>query len=194
LTGGDSGPHPAVVAAEERARALEFKISCNECAGRLLAVLAAGVPASGRVLEIGSGVGMGTAWVVSGLGERTDVEVVTVERDPRLFEAVQLWRWPRFVRLLHADVLEVLGSLGSFELVFADSYSGKYQGLDRTIASLRPGGLLLVDDMAPRPNASERDRLEQADLLRTLLGHEWLQAVHMAWCSGVVLAARRSTA
>ena len=77
--------------------------------------------------------------------------------------------------------------------MFADSYSGKYQGLDRTIASLRPGGLLLVDDMAPRPNVSEPDRLKQADLLRTLLGHEWLQAVHMEWCSGVVLAARTST-
>lgn len=193
MTSGDPAPHPAVQAALERARALEFRISSDECLGRLLAVLAAGVPAGGRVLEIGTGVGMGTAWIVAGLGERTDVEVVTVERDSRLVEAVRSWGWPCFVQLVNADVLEVLASLGSFDLVFADTYSGKYQGLDRTIASLRPGGLLLVDDMAPRPNVSERDRLEQADLLRTLLGHEWLQAVHMEWCSGVVLAARRST-
>ena len=103
-------------AALERARALEFRISSDECVGRLLAVLAAGVPAGGRVLEIGTGVGMGTAWIVAGVGERTDVEVVTVERDFRLVEAVRSWGWPCFVQLVNADVLEVLESLGSFDL------------------------------------------------------------------------------
>ena len=49
--------------------------------GRLLAALAAAVPSGGRVLEIGTGVGVGLAWLVHGLGARRDVEVVTVELD-----------------------------------------------------------------------------------------------------------------
>ena len=37
--------------------------------------------------------------------------------------------------------------LGQFSLIFADAPGGKWEGLDRTIAALEPGGLLVVDDM-----------------------------------------------
>jgi len=96
---------------------------------------------------------MATAWIVTGLGDRRDVEVVTVERDPRLAESLRAWPWPAFVRLLQADALDALGRLGTFDLVFPDSHAGKYLGLDRTLAALRPGGMLLVDDMTPMPAA-----------------------------------------
>jgi predicted O-methyltransferase YrrM len=181
---------PAVAAAIERARAAEFRISSEDCVGRLLAVLAAAVPEGGRVLEMGSGVGMGTAWIVTGLGERRDVEVVTVERDALLAEALRGWRWPAFVRLLHADALDALGRLGTFDLVFPDSHAGKYLGFDRTLAALRPGGLLLVDDMKPGPTAGAQEWSERAELRRTLFGHPELQAIDMDWCSGVILATR----
>jgi len=184
---------PAVAAAIERAHAAGFTISSEDCVGRLLAVLAAAVPAGGRVLEMGTGVGMGTAWIVTGLGERRDVEVVTVERDACLAEALRGWPWPAFVRLVQADALEALGWLGTFDLVFADSHAGKYLGLDRTLAALRPGGLLVVDDMMARPTAGEREELERAGLRRTLVGDPELQAIDMDWCSGVILAARRRT-
>ena len=151
MSGTDSPP--AVAAAIERARAAGFVISSRECVGRLLAVLAAAVPEGGRVLEMGTGVGMATAWIVTGLGDRRDVEVVTVERDPRLAESLRAWPWPAFVRLLQADALDALGRLGTFDLVFPDSHAGKYLGLDRTLAALRPGGMLLVDDMTPMPAA-----------------------------------------
>lgn len=182
---------PAVGAAIERARAAQFTISSEDCVGRLLAVLAAAVPEGGRVLEMGTGVGMGTAWIVTGLAERRDVEVVTVERDARLAEALRAWPWPAFVRLLHADALDALGSLGTFDLVFPDSHAGKYLGFDRTLAALRPGGLIVVDDMKPGPTAGAREQSELADLRRTLFGHPELQAIDMDWCSGVILAARR---
>ena len=181
---------PAVAAAMERARAEGFTISSEDCVGRLLAVLAAAVPAGGRVLEVGTGVGMGTAWIVTGLGDRRDVELVTVERDPSLVAAVRAWPWPAFVRLLQADVLDVLGRLGTFDLVFPDSRAGKYLGFDRTLEALRPGGILLVDDMKPVPAAGEWHELA-AELRRTLLSHPELQAIAMDCCSGVILAARR---
>lgn len=148
---------PAVAAAMERARAAGFTISSEDCVGRLLAVLAAAVPAGGRVLEMGTGVGMGTAWIVTGLGKRRDAEVVTVERDACLAEALRGWPWPAFVRLVQANALDALGWLGTFDLVFPDSHAGKYLGFDRTLAALRPGGLLVVDDMmARRLRASRR--------------------------------------
>jgi predicted O-methyltransferase YrrM len=46
------------------------------------------------VLELGTGVGEGLAWITHGLGEREDVEVVSVELDERLHAAVSAIAWP----------------------------------------------------------------------------------------------------
>ena len=67
--------------AEERAARAGFTLSCEPLVGQLLACLVAGLPRHARVLEIGTGMGVGLAWITTGLSGRTDVEVVTVERD-----------------------------------------------------------------------------------------------------------------
>ena len=75
---------PSLVAeATARARREGFSLSCDPAAGRrLLAVLAACLPAGARVLELGTGTGVGTAWIASALLPRADVTVITVEKDP----------------------------------------------------------------------------------------------------------------
>jgi hypothetical protein len=49
----------SVLAAYQRAASAGFQLSCEMEMGRLLAALAAAVPRGGRVLEIGTGVGVG---------------------------------------------------------------------------------------------------------------------------------------
>lgn len=68
--------------ASANARERGFARSCAREVGRYLAALAAAVPAGGRVLELGTGVGVGSGWLVHGLGARPDVEITTVELDP----------------------------------------------------------------------------------------------------------------
>ena len=72
---------PTVLAAENRAAEHGFEHSCERGVGEMLAVLAATTPLGGRILELGMGFGVGLAWILAGLGSRTDVEVVSVERD-----------------------------------------------------------------------------------------------------------------
>src|SRR5437762_396879 len=67
-----------------RAQRRDFAYSCEDPVGPLLAALAAAVPPGGRILELGTGTGVGTAWLVSGLRGRTDVAVRTGEPDPEL--------------------------------------------------------------------------------------------------------------
>jgi len=69
-------------------------MSCDPSTGRLLAVLAAAVPVNGRVLELGTGTGVGTARITRGLRGRTDVEVVTVEIDAATAALAAQYRWP----------------------------------------------------------------------------------------------------
>lgn len=135
---------------------------------QLLAVLAAHLPAGARVLELGTGAGVGTAWIASGLLPRADVTVITIEKDPQTAALAAHGAWPQFVDLRVGDALDVLGEAGAFELVFADAPGGKWSGLDRTIAALAPHGLLVVDDMTDIPEwatgqHASRPPLHQAD-------------------------------
>ena len=183
-------PEPVRLAAERAERA-GFAMSCAPGAGRLLAVLAAAVPANGRVLELGTGTGVGTAWIVHGLRGRDDVEVVTVEIAAATAALAAQYRWPPQVRLLTGDALEVTRRAGRFDLIFADAQGGKWEGLDATVAALRPGGQLLVDDMTPGEFADEHHARKTAEVRSRLLGHADLISVEMAWSSGLILSTRR---
>jgi demethylmenaquinone methyltransferase/2-methoxy-6-polyprenyl-1,4-benzoquinol methylase len=166
-------------------------MSSEPAVGRLLAVLAAQVPAEGRILEFGTGVGVGTAWIVSGLLPRTDAMVLTVERDHQTATLAAGGDWPSFVELRRGDALDVLaGTGGMFDLIFADAPEGKWHGLDQTIAALAPHGLLIVDDMTPRAGWSDSHRAAQEQVRQTLLAAPELTSVELNHGSGVILSAR----
>ncbi len=168
-----------------------FELSCDPRVGRFLAVLAAAVPAHGRILELGTGCGVGLAWIVHGLDARDDVEVVSIERDPGSVACARRGEWPGFVSIVEGDALEVVPESGKFDLVFADSEGGKWEGLDRTIAALGPGGLLLVDDMTPARWESEHHRVKTEAVRDRLLTDPQLVAVEIAHGTGIVLCSRR---
>ena len=100
-----------------------------------------------RVLEIGTGMRVGLSWIVTGLSGRTDVEVVTVERDRGCIEVVAAAQWPSWVQRVTGDVEDVRPALGRFALVFADTEGGKWTRLDLTLDALDIPAVLLVDDM-----------------------------------------------
>jgi demethylmenaquinone methyltransferase/2-methoxy-6-polyprenyl-1,4-benzoquinol methylase len=184
---------PALVAdATDRARLAGFRLSCEPAVGQLLAVLAAHLPFAARVLELGTGAGVGTAWITSGLPPRTDVTVTTIEKDPQTAALAARGGWPPFVDLRVGDALEVLGDAQAFDLIFADAQGGKWIGLDRTIAALRPHGLLVVDDMTGTPEWTAEQYAKQADVRRALLTSPLLTSIELDHGSGVILATRHA--
>lgn len=187
----DASFPPLVAAATRRAGGAGFSYSCEPAVGRLLAVLAAHLPNGARILELGTGAGVGTAWIVSGLLPRDDVRVLTVEADRERSELAAKGAWPAFVDLRHGDALGLLDEASAFDLIFADAPAGKWEGLDRTIAALRPGGLLVVDDMTPQPDWDDHQRAAQDRVRATLLSVPGLVSVELAEGSGVILSARR---
>jgi predicted O-methyltransferase YrrM len=178
----------AVAAAKRRAHRLRFTLSCQDKVGRLLSVLSAAVPQGGRILEIGTGVGVGTACINSGLGERTDVEVITLEGDRELSAAALEWQWPGHTHIVTADALEVLGTLGKFHLMFVDASPIKHGHMESTIRVLHPGGILVVDDLHTDMLRFEEQKAQNDALRQLLLHHPALQAVELDWASGVILA------
>jgi predicted O-methyltransferase YrrM len=182
---------PLVAAAASRAREAGFPMSCDPAVGRLLAVLAAHLPARAKVAELGTGVGVGTAWITSGLLPRTDVTVTAVESDRRTAALAARGDWPSFVSLRHGEALGVLAEGGTYDLIFADAPDGKWHGLDQTIAALGPDGMLVVDDMTPLPDWPGDQQAKQDQVRQALLTAPELITVELAHGSGVILSTRR---
>src|ERR1700744_4925476 len=94
---------PVVELALGRSADARFEFSCESPSGETLAVLAAAVPAGGRVLELGTGAGVGLAWLAHGLRYRNDVRVISVEVDPQLAGIAAQGSWPDWVEILVGD-------------------------------------------------------------------------------------------
>jgi predicted O-methyltransferase YrrM len=167
-----------------------FPYSCEEEVGSLLAVLAAAVPPGGRILELGTGAGVGTAWLVHGLGDRTDIELLSVEADASTMALTRSQNWPDYVRFVVDDAVRVLPSLGRFHLLFADAQGGKWDRLDLSIAALELGGILVVDDMTPQDWWSPEQAANQEKVRATLAEHPQLTTCALDWSSGVLLIVR----
>jgi demethylmenaquinone methyltransferase/2-methoxy-6-polyprenyl-1,4-benzoquinol methylase len=177
--------------AVDRASRVGFAMSSDPEVGQLLAVLAASTPRNGRILELGTGCGVGLAWITYGLGARVDVDVVSVERDRDVAALTRDAEWPAFVNIIVGDAVGLLGGLGGFDLIFADSEGGKWDGLEVTLAALRPGGHIIVDDMLPPEWQSSTHRIKTIEARVRLTTDPSLVAVELAWATGVILCTKR---
>ncbi|MFD8686682.1 O-methyltransferase [Streptomyces sp. NPDC059651] len=178
--------HPLRAAARETG----FTLSCEERTGNLLAVLAAARP-GGRILELGTGVGEGTAWLLSGMDGASSL--VTVELDPAV-QAVarrQLGADPRvtFAATDGGDWLEAYDG-EPFDLVFADTWPGKFTHLGRALELVAPGGTYLIDDLFPQPGWPEDHAASVERLLAELEEREDFRSVRLGWASGLLMAVR----
>jgi predicted O-methyltransferase YrrM len=175
--------------ATERAATAGFELSCEPGIGRVLMTLAAAVRPDGRILEIGTGLGVGTSWLIEGLSARTDVELTTIESDPQRARLAAQAGWPSFVKAVVGDVLMALPGLGTFSLTFADAEGGKLFGLDLTLAAVELHGLLILDDM----RFSGRNPAIEEGVVRVrkqLLADERFVCAEINWASGLMLATK----
>lgn len=192
-TSAGEGAEPGMVAAaRRRATKVGFQLSSEVGVGALLAVLAASVPPGGRILELGTGAGVGLAWLVHGLQERDDVEIVTVDVDPDLQQVTRSAGWPPFVRFDIGDGAALLrdGALGRFSLIFADAPGGKLVGLHDAVGALAPGGSFVVDDMDLARHDDPELRVALTEVRAQLLHHPDLVTAELAFSSGVILATK----
>jgi len=121
--------------------------ACLPGVGRFLGVLAAGCRA-GRIAEIGTGAGVGAAWMASAMP--ADCLLITAEIEPQLAAAASrlLAGDPR-VQVLTGDAREVLAPRGPFDLLFADGGWRDPAGLATLVNLVRMGGRIVMDDVTP---------------------------------------------
>lgn len=118
---------------------------CRNETGRLLATLAA--TRTGTMAEFGTGCGVGTAWLRSGV--RDDADILTAELDQKLaVAAAEIFVDDPLVEVLAAD-WKVLRDRGPFSLLFLDSGSPEDVRVDQVADLVEPGGIVVLDDFVP---------------------------------------------
>jgi predicted O-methyltransferase YrrM len=135
--------------AQALATAMRFERSSIPEIGRLLAMLTAARP-QGRFAEIGTGCGVGSAWIASALGP--EAALVTVENDDdRAAAADRLFADQVNVRVLHGDWHQLLPPESPFDLLFFDGGQWKTGDVvgesEAALALVASGGVVVVDDL-----------------------------------------------
>ena len=187
---GDNSAPAAWTIIQARTAALGFDMPSEADTGALLRLLAASKP-GGRVLELGTGTGLATAWLLAGLD--VSASLFSVDVNPVAQGIARECLKDRRLRFVLADGLDYVRSAppGTFDLIFADAWPGKYEALDETLALLKRGGLYVIDDMLPQPNWPEGHQVRVDDLVARLESHPDLILTRLAWASGLIVAARR---
>ncbi|MCC6569036.1 MAG: class I SAM-dependent methyltransferase [Anaerolineales bacterium] len=125
--------------------------ACIPQVGKLLQVLASGKP-KGRIGEQGTGAGVGTAWLASGL--RNDARLISVEINPTLATAVtELFKDYPNVEIKIGDCNEVMSPDQPYDLLFVDAMPrGKLldpSNWDSLVDLIKIGGQIVMDDLTP---------------------------------------------
>ena len=174
--------------------------------GALLRVLATSVGAR-RILEIGTAIGYSGIWLAGALP--SDGMLFTMEKNPDHARTAR----DHFARAGLADrVGVILGDAsvtinkvaGPFDLIFQDGAKGLYGPLlDRLVALLRPGGLLVTDNVlwdgevvpgfTNSPRMDEGDTRAIAEYNERLNAHPELLTATVPLRDGVAISVKRRT-
>ncbi len=192
MTSQINQPFPAAFFAIDQATQDNgFTMPSDPLTCSLLRTLAASKP-GGRFLELGTGTGLATAWILDGMD--ADSTLVSVDYDPELLAIAQTFLGQDTrLSLVEADGEDWLkANVGQqFDYIFADTWHGKYLLLDEVLAMLVRGGIYIVDDMLTQANWPEGHAVKATKLVEVLAQRSDLFITRLAWATGIVLAVKR---
>ena len=154
------------------AEVLKFKMASAPQTGSLLRTLAASKP-GGRLLELGTGTGIGTAWLLDGMDATARLETVDNDEAAVAVARTHLSRDPRVTfHLARVPTSSALPRVG-------------------TLSLLAPGGVYVIDDLLPQASWPDGHGERVPPLIAALERHADLYCTRLAWSTGVVAAVKR---
>jgi predicted O-methyltransferase YrrM len=180
--------YPAIVAATNLSG---FTMASDILTCSLLRTLAASKPA-GRFLELGTGTGLATSWILDGMDK--DATLISIDNELLFLEIAKnnLGSDPRLTLVLaDADKWIEENKTEQFDYIFADTWHGKYLLLDEILSMLNKGGLYIIDDMLPQPNWPNGHQEKVTSLIMYLESKEDLLLTKQNWATGVIVATKK---
>ncbi len=192
---------PQLEPLQHAAKNAGFNMMSDPLTGNLLATLAASKP-GGRLLELGTGVGLGTAWLLSGMDERARLETVELNADLTSIAKEHLGSDERLT-IYKEDGLEFLKRTQgqTYDLIFADTFPGKIDSPELALNLVAPGGFYIIDDL--NLAWQERDEIENSDdfilniwqgqrrVIEVLEAREDFICTKLRWSTGLMVCTKK---
>lgn len=169
---------------------LGFALASELKTGSLLRALAASKP-GGRFLELGTGTGVGTAWLLAGMD--ATARLSTVDNDARVVEIARRHLGHDARVTFHlADGAAFLAQATpqQYDLIYADAWPGKFTHLDLALSLLNIGGIYFIDDLLPQPSWSDGHAPKVPTLIADLEQRRGFVTAKLAWASGLMMLVR----
>jgi len=157
----------------------------------LLRTLAVSKP-SGRFLELGTGTGLSTAWILDGMD--SDATLVSIDNDATFLAiAEEKLNADSRLQLVLTDGGEWIenNKHQQFDYIFADTWHGKYLLLEEVLNMLNKGGFYIIDDMLPQPNWPDGHQEKAEKLIAYLESRSDLVLTKQVWATGIIVAVKK---
>ncbi|MGQ7857600.1 O-methyltransferase [Pedobacter sp. WC2501] len=172
-------------------KASGFDMASDVLTCSLLKTLAATKP-SGKFLELGTGTGLSTSWILDGLDEHSTL--TSIDNDAKFLAiAKDFLSGDERLTLVETDGAEWIekNKDKKFDYIFADTWHGKYLLLDEAISMLNKGGLYIIDDMLPQQNWPEGHQEKAIKLIKDLESRDDLLLTKQVWATGIVIGVKK---
>jgi len=170
---------------------LKFDQVSDPLLGSLLSTLSASKP-DGRFLELGTGSGLSTAWMLQGMDKNSILK--TVDNDEKLVTIARQYldddQRVEFI-LGNGEELVLSSKPNSIDFIFADTWPGKYHHIEETLLLLKKGGIYLIDDMLPQDNWPEGHNEKALSLTHYLENRDDLALTKMCWSTGIIICTKK---
>lgn len=182
---------PSYTLINKATKEMGFTMASDILTCSLLRTLAASKP-SGKFLELGTGTGLSTSWILDGMD--TDSSLISLDNNESCLAIAQTYLGhDKRLKLKHTDGEDwIQNNRGlRFDYIFADTWHGKYLLLDEILDTLNRGGLYIVDDMLPQPNWPEGHEEKAAKLVKYLESRRDLLLAKQVWSTGIIIAVKK---
>lgn len=168
----------------------EFDQLSDAMAGSLLSTLAATKP-SGNFLELGTGSGLSTAWLLQGMDASSTLTSIDNDKELVSIATEYLGNDKRVTFHVGAGEDLILKTApNSVDFIFADTWPGKYNHLEETLLLLKIGGIYLIDDMREQENWPEGHSDKANHLIKYLENREDFLLTKLSWSTGIIICTK----
>ena len=181
----------AYTSIEEVTRLSGFTMASDVLTCYLLRTLASSKPA-GKFLELGTGTGLSTSWILDGMDESSTL--TSIDNDPKFLEIAQSFLGgDKRLTLICIDGCEWVDANKNqkYDYIFADTWHGKYLLLNEVLSMLNKGGLYIVDDMLPQTNWPDGHHEKAINLINLLEKRVDLMLTKQVWATGIIVAVKK---
>lgn len=170
-------------------KAIEFNMASNLQTGSLLQTLVASKK-SGRFLEIGTGTGLATAWLLNGMDNNS--KLISIDNNELLISIASEHLVDSRVEFICTDGFNWLSNYKdeTFDLIFADAMPGKYDLFDEAFALLNPGGFYIIDDMLTQPNWPAGHDQKVNRFIEMLDERNDIILTKLNWSTGIIICTK----